>query len=224
MSIVTEFTLPAEAFALEETFETIPNLTIEIERLATHSREWVMPFLWATADDLEAAKAAIRADSSVTEVNTVDRTGNVGYFNVHWTERVQELIDQVVDQHGIVQEAAATNGTWYLKLQFVGQGRLESFQHYFDERGYSFELQRLYEVTDPKEREYDLTPQQREAMVTALEMGYFAVPRETQIAELADALDISTNAVSQRLRRATNNLTRNTLTVSSERAEDLERS
>lgn len=67
MSAVTEFAIPAADFALPRTFETVPDVRIEIERLATHSREWVMPFLWATSDDLDAVEGAVRADSSVDE-------------------------------------------------------------------------------------------------------------------------------------------------------------
>lgn len=113
-----------------------------------------------------------------------------------------------------MQEAEAVDRTWYLKLQFVDQEALEEFQTYFNERGYAFELQRMHHGTVPKEREYDLTPEQHEALVTALGMGYFSVPRDAQIEELADELGISTNAVSERLRRATGALTENTLPVS----------
>ncbi|ELY56067.1 bacterio-opsin activator HTH domain-containing protein [Natronococcus amylolyticus DSM 10524] len=214
MSVVAEFTIPADAFALEHTFETAPDATVEIERLATHSREWVMPFLWVTSDDLEVVERALEADPDVEEVRTLNVTDDIGYFNVRWSEEVQQLIDEVVDQHGIVQEAEAKDGRWYLKLKFVSESVLEEFQAYFRRQNRTFELQRLYRGIEPKERRYDLTPEQREVLTTAQEMGYFEVPRETQIEELAAELDISTNSVSQRLRRATDNLVRNTLTVS----------
>ena len=214
MSVVAEFTIPADAFALEHTFETAPDATVEIERLATQSREWVMPFLWVTSDDLEAVERALEADPDVEEGRTLNLTDDVGYFNVRWSEEVQQLIDEVVDQHGIVQEAEAKDGRWYLKLKFVSESVLEEFQAYFRRQNRTFELQRLYRGIEPKERRYDLTPEQREVLTTAQEMGYFEVPRETQIEELAAELDISTNSVSQRLRRATDNLVRNTLTVS----------
>lgn len=214
MSVTTEFTVPAETFALEHTFETLPDITIEIERLATHSREWVMPFLWATGDEFENAEPALRDDPTVDEVRTIDVESGGGYFNVRWNEDVQELVDQIVDRHGIMREANATDGLWHLKLQFVDRDALEEFQTFFREEEYSFELERLYDGTAPGEREYDLTPEQHEVLVTALEMGYFAIPRDAQIGELAEELGISTNAVSQRLRRATGNLTRTTLAVS----------
>lgn len=60
-------------------------------------------------------------------------------------------------------------------------------------------------------REYNLMAEQREVLITAEEKGYFSVPRDAQIEDIAAELDISPNAVSERLRRATGNLTRNTL-------------
>lgn len=218
MSVITEFTIPAEAFALEHTFDIVSDATIQIERLASHSREWVMPFCWVTCDDIGAVTDALQEDPTVDEVRPLDSEPDVAYLNVHWNERVQSLIDEIVDQNGIMQEVEATDGHWYLKLKFLDQEAVQQFQTYFDEKNHSFELQRLYDGTAPKEQEYDLTASQREALVTALEMGYFSVPREATIEDLATELDISTNAVSQRLRRANRNLTRNTLTVSPPRA------
>lgn len=46
---------------------------------------------------------------------------------------------------------------------------------------------------------YDLTPKQREAATKAVAAGYYQTPRETTIGELADELDISKSAMSQRL-------------------------
>lgn len=214
MSIITEFTIAADAFALKHTFEVVPDVSIEIERLATHSREWIMPFLWASDHDPDAVDQALREDPSIDALEEMGRNGGVQEFNVEWNEDTQELIDDIVDQRGIIQEAEAIGGTWHLKLKFVDREALKEFQTYFHDRGYAFELHRLYEGSPPKEREYDLTPHQREALVLAVENGYFSVPRDTTSEELANELGISTNAFSQRLRRATRNLARNTLTFS----------
>ncbi|ELY93383.1 bacterio-opsin activator HTH domain-containing protein [Natrialba hulunbeirensis JCM 10989] len=218
MSVIAEFTIPADAFALGDTFDRISEATIEVERLATHSREWIMPFLWISDCDIDNVTDALESDSSVVKFDLLDREGDLGYLNVHWAEPVQQLIDEIVNQHGIMQEAQAADGRWFLKLKFVNQTAVKAFQRYFHEKDHSFELQRIYDGTAPREREYDLTNEQREALVVGLELGYFAVPREAQISDLADELGISTNAVSQRLRRATANLTQNTLVVSGERA------
>jgi predicted DNA binding protein len=217
VSVIADFAIPADVVALEDTFESLPEVSIEIERLATHSREWVMPFAWVTAADLGAFETAAAADPSVDALEAVDTTGDVGLYNVRWSSGVEQLIDAVVDQNGIVLEADARWGEWYLKLRFLEQHHLEEFQAYFAEHDYSYELRRLVTDREPVRSEFDLTPPQREVLVAALEAGYFDVPRKTKITALAEQLDISANAASQRLRRASANLVRNTLTVAADR-------
>lgn len=53
-----------------------------------------------------------------------------------------------------------------------------------------------------------LTSKQRETLELALETGYYERPRETDLTALADELDISKSAVSQRLRTAETKLIR----------------
>lgn len=214
MSVIVDFSLPTEAFALTHTFRESPKTVIEIERLATHSREWVMPFLWATDDEPEPLGTVLEDDPSVTEVTTIDRTADVGLYNVRWSEDVMAVVDAIVDQHGIILEARASGGEWHMKLRFLEKQNLETFQSYFDDHGYTFEIHRLTTEDEPKHREFGLTPAQHEVLVTALEVGYFDIPRETNISELAETLGISANAVSQRLRRASANLVSNALTMS----------
>jgi predicted DNA binding protein len=50
-------------------------------------------------------------------------------------------------------------------------------------------------------RRWSITPAQEEALRTALEMGYFAVPREVDASGVADALEVSKSAFLERLRR-----------------------
>lgn len=213
MSVIAEITVPANAFALEHTFTSVADLTVEVDRLATHSRDWVMPFVWVRGD-LEAFEAAAEDDPTVSECRPVDVADPTGLYNVQWSARVTAVVDTIIDRHGIVLEAAATGGTWYLKLRFLDRTELEEFRSYFESEEYRFDVHRLYTENEPKRREFDLTPAQRETLVTALAVGYFEVPREAKIADLAEEFGISTNAVSQRLRRGTESLVRNTLTIS----------
>lgn len=213
MSVIAEFQLPPDQFALAHTFDQMTDVTIEVERLATHSREWVMPFLWARNDSMDDFIAVIEDDPSVKEVTPLDIEDDFGHFNIIWDDEVQQFVDKIVDMHGVMLEAEAQPRGWFFKLQFVDQGAFEEFQSYFGEQDVTFDLLRLSQAGAPKDREYDLTPRQREVLSEALDAGYFDVPREIGIEDLAERLDISSNAVSERLRRATANLVRNTLTV-----------
>lgn len=213
MSVTTELSIPAADFAFGDAFATMPDLTIEVDRLASHSREWVMPFCWVAGLDPDSVESVLGSDPAVASVDIVDADTDISFVAVEWAEPVQAFVDAVIDGTGLIQEARATDGTWYFTLKFVEREALAGFQAQFDEWGYAYTLRRLYEDSPPIDHEYGLTPGQRETLVTALELGYFDVPRESGIEELADALDVSSNAVSERLRRATATLTTNTIAV-----------
>ncbi|MEF8773573.1 MAG: helix-turn-helix domain-containing protein [Halobacteriales archaeon] len=67
------------------------------------------------------------------------------------------------------------------------------------------QLKRIDTGTAERSREtatldlFEVTEKQREAVATAVAEGYYASPREITFDELADELDISTSALSQRL-------------------------
>ncbi|RQG97813.1 helix-turn-helix domain-containing protein [Natrarchaeobius chitinivorans] len=66
-------------------------------------------------------------------------------------------------------------------------------------------LERIYprqsDAEEPPNQRWDLTPAQEECLRTALEMGYFTIPRETTSEAVADELGISKSAFLERLRR-----------------------
>ncbi|WP_049927874.1 helix-turn-helix domain-containing protein [Halopiger goleimassiliensis] len=67
------------------------------------------------------------------------------------------------------------------------------------------QLERIYplqsEAQEVPSQRWDLTPAQEECLRTALEMGYFEIPRAVSTDEVAAELDISKSAFLERLRR-----------------------
>lgn len=72
---------------------------------------------------------------------------------------------------------------------------------YCEAEGLTIDVESVTEMNTEEVGEYGLTEAQYEALVTAYQMGYFRVPRETTIDELGDELGISAQSVSERLRR-----------------------
>ena len=66
--LIATFSLPHEAVALEQAFEELPELQVEAERIAAHSRAWVMPCLWAANAEFDAFDDVLEADSTVEEI------------------------------------------------------------------------------------------------------------------------------------------------------------
>lgn len=209
MSLVAEFSVPADDFALGRALDAAPTVSVEVERLASHSREWVMPYLWASGGDLDAFEDALADDETVAAAETLDRLDGTNLYAVEWSDPVTETVDAMIDEHGVVREALADD-EWFLELRFAAAEHLSAFR---EGLGSDFELHRKYRTSDPARGEFGLTAEQHEALVVAAELGYFSVPREATVEDIADRLDISTNSVSQRLRRGHDALVRNALLV-----------
>ncbi len=71
-------------------------------------------------------------------------------------------------------------------------------------------LERVHQLGSEDEnavaKQWDVTPAQERALRTALEAGYFSVPRETTASDVADELGISKSAFLERLHRAERSL------------------
>jgi predicted DNA binding protein len=75
-----------------------------------------------------------------------------------------------------------------------------------------FELTAVYHETPPSaEHQFGLTPPQREALVAAVEAGYFDIPRDVTTTELAEEFAISDQTFIERLRRPVSNLSEHTV-------------
>jgi predicted DNA binding protein len=79
------------------------------------------------------------------------------------------------------------------------QQELDEFRTVLDASPLSYELESLVSRTDTNSL---VTERQREVLEVAVRMGYFAVPRECTLAELADKLDVDKSTASTVLRRA----------------------
>jgi len=216
VSVIGDFTVPAASFALAGPLASHPETQIEADRQATHSPREVFPFLWATGGNLDAFEGALRDVPAVEAVSVAERTDDAVMFRLVWGDSFQELIHDMIDHHASILEASAADDTWSLRLRFADEEMISSFQNHFDETGRRFEVRSLWHPSGPHQREYGLTPEQYDALATAVRAGYFDVPRGASATELGERLDISGNAASQRVRRGSATLVRNALLLDEE--------
>lgn len=211
---IASLAIAPPAFAMERTARAAPEVEVEAERIAAHSSEWVMPCLWLTGLQRDRAGELIESDPSVDEV--VEREHfeeGEAYYHVAWDEAVEQRINAYIDREGSILEARLQDGTWRVDIRFVSRDQFDEFRERLTEEGYSFQLLTLNEVESPHQGYRKLTRSQRDALVVAARDGYFGVPRETTMEELADELDISHQSASELLRRGIENIVLSTLTV-----------
>ena len=208
---IASFRLDLEAVALRETFERLPGLEVEVERIAAHGTKSTMPCLWATGADFAALDEALEADASVAGIIEDLAFPEEKYYQIDWSELVERRVDAFIDHEASILQAEADADGWRLRFRFVTRDQFDDFRAFLTERDYSFTLLDLAEPEAPRRWYGDLTAAQREALIVACERGYFEVPRDVTTRELAAELAVSHQALSELLRRATANLVRSTV-------------
>jgi len=171
-----------------------------------------MPFVWATGADHEAFGAKVRDQPMVRELHVLDRVGDSGLYRIEWEEQPTDPIEAISNSDAVVLEARGTS-SWVFRLRFPDHDRLSTFHNYVVERGVDLHVERTYTLGEETERghRFGLTQEQREALVLALRRGYFETPRAVSLDDLAAELDVTRQAVSNRIRRGNRKVLRATL-------------
>ncbi|WP_424003471.1 helix-turn-helix domain-containing protein [Haloarcula salina] len=202
MSVLLEFTVASSEFQLGQVLAHPAKMHIEIERVVPIGDQ-VMPFIWVTGDDHAGFENAVRDSPGVGELIALDRIGDSCLYRLEWEQARSDIVDGIALAEATVLEATRDE-QWLFRLRFADHTGLTEFHNYCTEHGIPIHVERTYtlsEATD-EHRQFDLTDEQREALVLALRRGYFATPRETSLGDLADELDISRQALSNRIRRS----------------------
>ena len=201
-AVAANVKIPAVDVALAETLSAVPETAIEAEQLVP-TGERLMPFLWAFDRRCERFEAAAATDPTVDRLTRHSELDDGNLYRVDWNLPRCPVLEWVANESVAITRAAADaqKGTWHIEFRFRSRSGLDGFQRFCAERDIEFVLTRLSEISGVKQEQTDLTDKQREAILTALDLGYFEIPRETSLDAVADQLNISVGAASERLRR-----------------------
>ena len=213
MASIAEFTLPAEEFALRETFERRPDLVCEVERVVAHDTTHIIPFIWVSGGELDGLTQVLDEDPSVNDIELLSETDDERLYRLSWAEEARVVGHMVTECETTVHQAVAADGQWTLRVLFPDRSAISDVDKFANEHGLSLDLRQLYEVDSAERARFGLTEAQQEALTESYEHGYYEVPRDVDLGVLAETLDISHQALSERLRRATGSLIENTLLV-----------
>jgi hypothetical protein len=160
---------------------------------------WVL-YLWSRDADRDALTSWIRLHGrfTVRQARPAERILAVetDELPAPWVE----IFDHFASSSVVVSE----DGSALVTLV----GRRDEVSAFVDELGDEAVVK---QVTDPDgepeaDSEDPLTRKEREAMLAAFEAGYFSVPREVQLADVAEDMDRSTGSLSTLLRRGVERL------------------
>ncbi|WP_459193930.1 helix-turn-helix domain-containing protein [Halosimplex sp. J119] len=213
MSLFAEFQIPSTEFALSSTLERLPDLVVEIDRVAA-TDELLTPYFWVSETDLEAFESVAAEDPTVDDLRRLDDFESASLYRATWTGNVDTVVYAYTQAGATILEAKGQAGVWDVKIRFDDREPFDEFRAYTDRHDISFRLEQLYETSRARTgSRYGLSEKQHEALNTAWELGYFEEPRETTLDAVAAELDIARQSLSQRLRRGHRALIANTLRV-----------
>jgi hypothetical protein len=212
--IVYEIAVPTAEFGLEEALREFPDVVVESERLVPTNQEPI-PYLWTNDGEIPAFQEAIADDPKVERIRKSATFDDGALYKIGWRHVDGELLDwaKSAEEQVALLEAVGQDDEWQLKFRLPSRATLAEFREFQEAHDIDTRIVRLYDLTEPKMGQYDISEKQREALVRALEMGHFEIPRQATLEEVAETLGITAKSVSERLRRGQANLVSNALTI-----------
>lgn len=206
MATIAEFTVPSGAFPLGTLFRDVPDATMELDRIVP-TRNSLLPYVWVRNGDAGDIESAVRDHPDLDDMVAVDEADGVVLYRVEWAEERAGILSCIVETDVSLLSGTGTSGEWTFEVRSDGRDGISAFEECCAGHGVSLTLGRLHTLSDGAGGgRYDLTPEQREALLLAYEGGYYEEPSETDLEALASQLGITRPSLSARLKRGYRNL------------------
>lgn len=205
MTLNVEFRIPVKDLPLGSVLSGFDRVEIELVRVIP-TRDGFLPYFWVTGENLDEFEDALEDHPRILSLDLLDTVNHDRLYQAEWDRKLGEFFAGLIDTDAAVLEAYTSGGEWLFHFRFPDHDQLTRFYNYcVDNEITGIQIDRVYSLAERSGQVYghDLTPEQREALVLAAQRGYFRTPREVTLAELSTELGISPQALSQRVRGAT---------------------
>jgi predicted DNA binding protein len=157
--------------------------------------------------DFSRFEEGLRNDTTVGEFERVIETRDgEAIYSFEYTDEAKILSPVVSAANGVILDMENEGSAWILTVWISERTDLVQLWNYAQQHDIEIELLRVNEYAGLGTTDAGLTDSQRDALLVALESGYFEEPRDATLSEVAAELDISQPAASGLLRRGTRRL------------------
>lgn len=217
MATVMRFGSPPAAFPLGSVFESLPEVTVELERMVPHDQT-IVPYFWVRGAEVDDIEAAFETRSGLTEVELIDSVGGNSFLRASWDSDQFSLLDALADAKVVLLSGVGSAECWNFEVRGESQTAVRAFREACRSHGIQIEIKAVHSLLPVDSDRYELTETQQEALLLAYERGYFDSPRTATLDEIAAELGITQQSLSSRLRRGLRRLIANTLARSARSA------
>lgn len=215
MGLLAEYEITCEGLPFVAVAKEVPEATLELEFHPSES-QYTAFLVRVTEGPADAVEQAFEAGGFVADYVPVEREGATPCYRVEpaisMGDQLGDYVEDVTELQALAAADADIKGMrvtatgWIQSGWFADRETLDSFRSFWQRNG-RFRLRRLTPAADAGDADAGLTGRQREALLTANEMGYFEIPRTASLEDVADELEITASSLSERLRRAHSHLT-----------------
>jgi len=200
MSLIAEYALRPDGLVLAPTLVTA-NVRLVLERTVGTDPSQPVLFSWVEGD-LQTFETTVTDDPTVTDVTCLNDGSESRLYRLQATEAAELVTYAEIARLGALRlEATFEDGWWYVRTRFPDESAFDRYVSVLETSDTELRIRRRYSADGTNETLDGLTGPQRETLWLAYRRGYFSVPREATASELADELNVSAQAVSERLRR-----------------------
>lgn len=213
MATIVRGTIPANEFVLEESLTSLPSVEYECERIVTSGENAVMPLLWVRGSGADAVQQAFQDDPTVENVELLSSFDDEQLYRMEWVGRVQLVLQILTSSEATIMDAFGMDDQWILRVLYPSREDISATIDFVKGHGLTLNVESIRELEGQPAGRYGLSEAQHEALATAISHGYYQVPRENNLDDIASTLGISHQALSERLRRATRALIEDTILI-----------
>lgn len=201
MGLTAEFQLLSSKLELVDVARKVPDCTITIEYNDQTFDGPVVTVIRVVGQSLDAVETALEDAEYVQELALISNDDLVRVYHIVMDGPWPAETDEITFNKTYLERVQVTTEGWHLKQQFANREELAAYRDSCLKNEVPFVLERLYESTNSPGTVPGMSEKQREALLAAYEAGYFAVPRQASLEDIAVSLDISRSAFAERLQR-----------------------
>lgn len=205
MGLIVEFSVSSPELALCEVTSSVPSVQVELTNMIGTDPDRPVLFFWVDGAGIDAFHDELRDDWSVTSVELHTDLDDRRLYRAMLSPEVELVSYPVWVEAGASRlNSTCQDGVWRNRMRFPDRESFDEVRQWCLDNDIAFTLHRMYTETTSESREHHtaISPQQAKALETAYRTGYYEIPQGTTATEIADELDISQQAVSERLHRA----------------------
>lgn len=189
---------------LQEALTHAPETTVRYEE-QNQDHDGIKLLFWAEGDDLTAFEDNLTADPTVRNLARLAVTESRRLYRVTFSE-YGESVATFLSWVGLdisVLDSKGTHEGWTVRMLMPDRDTLHQYLEICEGKDLDFRLAAIYEESEGTKVKAELTNKQRETLLTARQLGYFQIPQQASLADVADQCGVSPQSASERLSRGT---------------------